>query len=644
MVLGVAVLPASNGCSRPAPEVVASYRGGEITFADVERELQGLPEAQRLRADLDVLETYGQLSRQIALERHFESRAAEGVGDDEDSATTSAEVAPVTAANELEATRLADLPPRRVAQEIARLYAAELLAGETAPVPGDEEVAQRYEQQRDTRFAQRGRVLLSTLLVRDVADEGGWERTRELLEQLRASAAAGEPFTTLARTYSESETAPLGGEVGWIDRGTLPPELEEIAFALAEGEVSQPIRVAGGGMLLHVAQRVEDAVFPLSQVAAQIRAELIQERRDEWIEQWVERQEAPPEGSIVWARPEVEALAGELAPLDQATIPAAGGGSPVELEPDQEHDAAEVFGLSEAQAYDEPGGGSADAQLSVSPPILRLGDVTLSREELERRLRRVPQGLRAAAAWRHYRELQTSGLLAVAAERSGFADRPEVVSRVRRRLEAEERRRRFASELSGEVGLELDRLLVEGDAGRGPVREFFEQRRDEYRSETSFDLIAFRAPDGGVSLARLESLRRRVASGEQLPEVVGALDGELVELGLLRFSELRGALDPKAVRHVLQMASVGVTPPLRIDGSLWLIQVLERRAPEPRSWEDAREAVRRDYRRMRSGELLTRTTDRLLDGIDFEFHADNVRQQLGLDAVAEAEADAEPGG
>ncbi len=67
------------------------------------------------------------------------------------------------------------------------------------------------------------------------------------LNQLLDSLKMGADFADLAKKYSDDTgTAPYGGDLGFIDRGTLVKEYEEAAFSLKIGQISQPIKTDYG--------------------------------------------------------------------------------------------------------------------------------------------------------------------------------------------------------------------------------------------------------------------------------------------------------------------------------------------------------------------------------------------------------------
>ena len=64
----------------------------------------------------------------------------------------------------------------------------------------------------------------------------------------------GVGFAQLAKQYSNASNAQVGGEFGWLSRGTLTPDIDSVALALAVGETSQVIDGKGCAIL---AQRLE---------------------------------------------------------------------------------------------------------------------------------------------------------------------------------------------------------------------------------------------------------------------------------------------------------------------------------------------------------------------------------------------------
>lgn len=109
---------------------------------------------------------------------------------------------------------------------------------------------------------------------------------QSLLDQVRE----GADFAALAREHSvDRTTAADGGDLGYFSQGTLlVPELEQAAFALQEGEVSDVITATsadGSQTVYYLVQVVE--VDPERPLSPDQRAVLLQERFETWLaEQW----------------------------------------------------------------------------------------------------------------------------------------------------------------------------------------------------------------------------------------------------------------------------------------------------------------------------------------------------------------------
>ncbi len=69
-----------------------------------------------------------------------------------------------------------------------------------------------------------------------------------LLEQVRA----GANFAGLARQFSQSGTASLGGDRGWVQDGELAEELNQALAQMGPGQVSSPVRTPAGFTILLV--------------------------------------------------------------------------------------------------------------------------------------------------------------------------------------------------------------------------------------------------------------------------------------------------------------------------------------------------------------------------------------------------------
>ena len=88
--------------------------------------------------------------------------------------------------------------------------------------------------------------------------------------------AAGEPFEQVARELSRNErTAPLGGEVAPFSREQdLPQAFKDTAFALKEGQVSDPVYADGAYHLIKLEKRFAPKAVKFEDVKESLREQL----------------------------------------------------------------------------------------------------------------------------------------------------------------------------------------------------------------------------------------------------------------------------------------------------------------------------------------------------------------------------------
>jgi peptidyl-prolyl cis-trans isomerase C len=110
----------------------------------------------------------------------------------------------------------------------------------------------------------------------------------ELAAEIVGRARKGEDFATLAKTYSMARSKDSGGDLGKISRGELNPALEQVAFALPEKGVSDPITQTDGIRIFRVAEASPETIVPFETVRADITKQLTDTRLSEEYEKYME--------------------------------------------------------------------------------------------------------------------------------------------------------------------------------------------------------------------------------------------------------------------------------------------------------------------------------------------------------------------
>jgi len=75
-------------------------------------------------------------------------------------------------------------------------------------------------------------------------------KVKKDMEDLKAQLDAGAPFAAVARQLSQNPTAAQGGDMGTVQEGQLPPELDKVLKTMHSGEKVGPIRATGGYYIL----------------------------------------------------------------------------------------------------------------------------------------------------------------------------------------------------------------------------------------------------------------------------------------------------------------------------------------------------------------------------------------------------------
>lgn len=81
------------------------------------------------------------------------------------------------------------------------------------------------------------------------------EQVRALAERLVEELRKGAPFEAVARQFSQSPTAAVGGDLGWVHRGELEPQVDAQLAGLETGAISDPVRSLTGYHIITVRNR-----------------------------------------------------------------------------------------------------------------------------------------------------------------------------------------------------------------------------------------------------------------------------------------------------------------------------------------------------------------------------------------------------
>lgn len=141
----------------------------------------------------------------------------------------------------------------------------------------DEEVLEYYEQNKDS-FTEKEQVYLYNILLETE------EEAQDVLEQLKA----GGDFSEIAIEKSAGPSAAQGGDLGYLTRGTIIPEIEEVVFALELDELSEIIKTDFGFHILKITEKKSETVKNLEEVKEDIIQTLLPDKQKEAFENLIE--------------------------------------------------------------------------------------------------------------------------------------------------------------------------------------------------------------------------------------------------------------------------------------------------------------------------------------------------------------------
>jgi len=134
----------------------------------------------------------------------------------------------------------------------------------------DEEVLEYYEQNKDS-FTEKEQVYLYNILVETE------EEAQVILEQL----IAGANFSEIAIEKSIGPSAAQGGDLEYIAKGTIIPEIEEVIFALELEELSKVVKTDFGFHILKITDKKPETVKALEEVKEEIIQTLLPTKQKE---------------------------------------------------------------------------------------------------------------------------------------------------------------------------------------------------------------------------------------------------------------------------------------------------------------------------------------------------------------------------
>jgi parvulin-like peptidyl-prolyl isomerase len=114
--------------------------------------------------------------------------------------------------------------------------------------------------------------------------------TKPLATRIYAQLEGGADFAALAKKYSRDPgSAKVGGKLT-VSKGQTVPEFDKVAFSLAKGELSKPVKSQYGWHIIQALTPVQRGVAsPFASVKESIRTQLVQAKQNAAATKWIDR-------------------------------------------------------------------------------------------------------------------------------------------------------------------------------------------------------------------------------------------------------------------------------------------------------------------------------------------------------------------
>ncbi|MHB8829416.1 MAG: peptidylprolyl isomerase [Syntrophales bacterium] len=157
-------------------------------------------------------------------------------------------------------------------------------------VATDGEIGEYYQKHREEYEGKESiRIRQILLLVSGDASPGVKAKTRAETEAIHQRLLKGESFAELCAKFSQGPGAEEGGDIGYIEKGSVLAEIEAVAFSLPLNKISDVIESPVGFHIIQITDRRGAGAKTIESVREEIKAKLEREKMEKRFEEWLQR-------------------------------------------------------------------------------------------------------------------------------------------------------------------------------------------------------------------------------------------------------------------------------------------------------------------------------------------------------------------
>jgi peptidyl-prolyl cis-trans isomerase SurA len=153
----------------------------------------------------------------------------------------------------------------------------------------NEEIGNYYREHRqDYEGKEKVRLQQILLVIPENSSPEAKEQIRENAKNILKRLKDGESFEMLAGQYSQGPAAKAGGDVGFVERGVIFPAVDEVAFRLKAGEISDLIESPLGFHIIKVAEKRGSGSTSLAAVREEIEDKIFRDKTEKKFIEYME--------------------------------------------------------------------------------------------------------------------------------------------------------------------------------------------------------------------------------------------------------------------------------------------------------------------------------------------------------------------
>ncbi len=154
-------------------------------------------------------------------------------------------------------------------------------------VIGDEQVREYYEVNKE-KYRKGGKVRIRLIFFAGDAKDNLQKTDIEAkAEEVMQMIEAGEDFAKIASEFSEDASKEVGGDLGYVSRGSVLKEIDDVVFDMKSGEVSKPFWSSVGLHIVKLEDRTEGS--EVKKIRDEIKGILFEEAFKLKLEEWVKK-------------------------------------------------------------------------------------------------------------------------------------------------------------------------------------------------------------------------------------------------------------------------------------------------------------------------------------------------------------------